>query len=78
VSAVCVLTSVITVVQLITLNFPSVFFFYFYTFFNIFAVIVLCVCLSVSFYEPRCLKLKLMMIMMKLRGGWYGRRSHIT
>jgi len=64
VSAICVLT-VITVVQHITLNFLSVFFIFLYVF-NIFSVIVQSVCLSVFFYGPRCLKLKLMMTMIRL------------
>ena len=42
-------------------------FFYFYTFLTFFSVIVLSVCLSVLFYRPRCLKLKLMMMMTNTR-----------
>jgi len=65
VSAICVLT-VITVVQLITLNFLSVCFLIYIRFLNIFSVIVLYVCLSVMFCGPRCLKLKLVMMMMMM------------
>jgi len=66
-SAICVVT-VITVVQLMTLNFLSVFFLFPYAF-NIISVIVLYVYLSVLFYGPRCLKLKLMMMMMMMMTG---------
>ena len=44
----------------------SVFFLFLYVF-NIFSVIVLSVCLSVLFYRPRCLKLKLMIMMTNTR-----------
>jgi len=42
-------------------------FFYFYTFLTFFSAIVLSVCLSVLFYRPRCLKLKLMIMMTNTR-----------